>query len=112
MVDESVVKNIRKYLGFLEDEGLPVRFGIVFGSQVNGETHEWSDIDLVVVSPRFDGERERRELVLLWRAARMTDNRIEPIPCGEKQWEEDGVSPVIIIARREGVRVNLEKEFR
>jgi len=37
--------------------------------------------------------------------AARTDSRIEPIPCGERQWIEDDVTPIIEIARREGVQV-------
>ncbi len=35
----------------------------------------------------------------------MTDSRIEPIACGERQWAEDAVTPIIEIALREGLRV-------
>jgi hypothetical protein len=42
---------------------------------------------------------------LLWRIAARIENRIEPIPCGEKQWEEDDSSAIIEIARREGERI-------
>jgi hypothetical protein len=34
-----------------------------------------------------------------------TDSRIEPIPCGERQWQEDGATPIVEIARREGQQV-------
>jgi hypothetical protein len=37
--------------------------------------------------------------------AARTDSRIEPIPCGERQWWEDENSLVIEIARREGEQV-------
>jgi hypothetical protein len=39
---------------------------------------------------------------LLWRVAARTDSRIEPIPCGERQWVEDRSSAILEIARREG----------
>jgi hypothetical protein len=44
-------------------------------------------------------------VALLWRVAAETDSRIEPIPCGEKQWTDDDSSAVIEIARREGERI-------
>jgi hypothetical protein len=34
--------------------------------------------------------------------ASRTDNRIEPIPVGEKQYKEDDSSLIIEVARREG----------
>ena len=63
--------------------------------------------DLLVVSPRFDDQRSREDINLLWRLAAQTDNRIEPIPCGEQQWFEDDASAIIEIARREGETVTI-----
>jgi len=102
MVDRSVIAAVRKYLRFLQDQGLSVRFGVVFGSQAKGTATESSDIDLLVVSPRFDRRRTWDETCVLWHATAHTDCRIEPIPCGVKQWETDDSSAIIEIARREG----------
>ena len=102
MVDPSIVKSVRNYLKTVQGEGIDVRFGIVFGSQAVGRSGTWSDIDVLVVSPRFDGPRNRRDVDLLWRVAARSDNRIEPIPCGERQWIEDSSSAIVEIARRQG----------
>jgi predicted nucleotidyltransferase len=91
----------------LGKRGVKVPFVVVFGSQVTGRTHEWSDIDLIVVSPKFDRARRLKDTLLLWEVAAETDARIEPIPCGEKQWVEDDSSAVIEIARREGKRIEI-----
>jgi len=107
MVDASVLNGVRKYLRALQDQGVAVKFGIVFGSQAAGNSDSWSDIDLLVVSPRFDGQRSREDINLLWRLAARTDNRIEPIPCGEQQWFEDDNSAIIEIARREGETITI-----
>jgi predicted nucleotidyltransferase len=107
VVDQSVVNAVRSYLRVLQERGLAVRFGVVFGSQVTGKAGQWSDIDLLVVSPRFDGPRERQDVDLLWRLAARADSRIEPIPCGERQWLEDDSSPIVEIARREGEQIAL-----
>jgi hypothetical protein len=45
---------------------------------------------------------DRTFINLLWRIAARVDSRIEPIPCGSRQWREDDSSAVIEIARREG----------
>lgn len=102
MVDESVVKSVKRYLRAVKDRGIPVRYGVVFGSQALGTAHEWSDIDLLVVSPAFDGKRRRQDIDLLWRMTVTIDSRIEPIPVGERQWLEDDSNPIVEIARREG----------
>jgi hypothetical protein len=85
MVVETALVAVQNYLRVLQTYGLPVRFGVVFGSQATGQANPWSDIDLLVVSPQFDGRRERRDVDLLWRLAARTDSRIEPVPCGEHQ---------------------------
>lgn len=75
-----------------------------------GTAHRWSDIDLVVVSPQFDNATDRRYVDLLWCQAAHIDSRIEPIACGEKQWEEDDSSIIIDIARREGQRIAVDEQ--
>jgi len=107
MVSPSVIKGVRDYLGKLNSSGVPTSFGILFGSQVTNKADEWSDIDLIVVSSVFDGEIKREMINILWRIAAHTDSRIEPIPCGEKQWKEGDSSPLVDIARMEGLRIDV-----
>ena len=105
MLDTSVVTAVQTYLQALLQQGVVVRFGVVFGSQVAGKTDVWSDIDLLVISPQFDQAYDHRMVELLWRLSARVDSRIEPIPCGERQWEEDDASTIVEIARRHGERV-------
>ena len=107
MVDESIRESIRQYMQNLIVEGIPVRYGVIFGSYARGTADEWSDIDLLVVSLRFDQERDRDDIDLLWCVAARTDTRIEPIAVGERQFKEDDSSAIIEIARREGQIVHL-----
>ena len=107
MVDPIIIESVRNYLKKVQKEGIVIRFGVVFGSQVTGQADHLSDIDLLVVSPRFDGSRDRRDIDLMWRLAARTHSRIEPIPCGERQWKEDVSSAVVEIARREGETITL-----
>jgi predicted nucleotidyltransferase len=102
VLDSSVLIAVREYLAAVQAAGVTVECVVVFGSQVTGRAHEWSDIDLVVVSPQFDDMRDRTWVNLLWRLAAHTDSRIEPIPCGSRQWREDDSSAILEIARREG----------
>ena len=51
MAEESVITSVRKYLNELLRVGIPVKFGIMFGSHARNDTHRWSDIDLLVISP-------------------------------------------------------------
>jgi predicted nucleotidyltransferase len=105
MADPAIVDIVRRYLRNLAEHGILARMGVIFGSYAAGHPHQWSDIDLLVVSPAFDGTFSRNAINSLWRVAARTDSRIEPIPCGERQRIEDEVTSIIEVARREGVQV-------
>jgi len=107
MVDRAIVKTVQNYLKAVQREGIAVRFGVVFGSHATGRSNPWSDIDVLVVSPLFDDPRNRRDVNRLWRLAARSDSRIEPIPCGELQWDVDSSSAIVEIARREGETITL-----
>ncbi|MBM4019372.1 MAG: nucleotidyltransferase domain-containing protein [Planctomycetes bacterium] len=105
MLDPSIVKTVQVYIQAVRSSGIEPKFVIVFGSWAKGCADEWSDIDLVVVSPLFDRARRLKDALLLWEVAAETDCRIEPVPCGEKQWTDDDSSAILEIARREGKRI-------
>lgn len=102
MVDSEIVAAIRRYLAGLPALGIHPRRAVLFGSLARGTGDEHSDIDLIVIAPEFDRSREIALIKRLWEAT-VADNRIEPIPCGEREWETEGGRPILDIARREGV---------
>jgi predicted nucleotidyltransferase len=102
MVESAVVTVLRRYMAVLESMGIHARQVVVFGSFARGEANDLSDIDVIVIAPEFDGPREIGLIEKLWQAT-SADNRIEPIPCGEQEWETDQCRPILEIARREGV---------
>jgi predicted nucleotidyltransferase len=103
MVDETIIAIIKRYLAALPALGIHARRAVLFGSFARGRADEYSDIDLIVIAPEFDGSREITLVKKLWEATGLADNRIEPIPCGQREWETDGGRPILEIARREGV---------
>jgi len=107
LAEREVIDSVQRYIRAVEGAGIPVSFVVLFGSQALGDTHEWSDIDLLVVSPQFDGPRHREDTGVLWYMAARTDSRIEPIACGLQQWHEDTSNAVIEIARREGKQIRV-----
>lgn len=102
MVDESVITAVKNYLNKLKDAGIEDCFAVIYGSQVTGKQDLWSDIDLLVVSSRFDHQIKRSDVNMLWRTAAATDSRIEPVPVGKIQYETDDGNAIIEIARRNG----------
>lgn len=107
MVDSSIIEIVKRYLRTLQAGGIHARSAVLFGSYARGEGGEWSDIDLVVIAPEFDGPRSLPLVERLWTLTNDADNRIEPIPCGEKEWETEGGRPILDIARQEGMRIGL-----
>ncbi len=105
MVDTAVLKGVEKYLQSLTKAGIQVSFGVIFGSYASGTADPLSDIDLLVVSPDFDDVASREAVKKLWRIAARIDSRIEPIPCGEIQWQKDVSNVIIEVARTQGQRV-------
>jgi predicted nucleotidyltransferase len=94
---------MRRYITSLNACGIHASRLVLFGSFARGDADEWSDIDLVVIAPELEGPRGLALVEKLWQATISADNRIEPIPCGEKEWETDGSRPILEIARREGI---------
>jgi predicted nucleotidyltransferase len=107
MDEKATIESVKKYLNELLRIGIPVQFGILFGSYARKNAHKWSDIDLLVISPLYDGAYSREDINVLWRTAVRTDSRIEPIPIGMNRWHTDDESTIIEVARREGVRVSV-----
>ncbi len=103
--DPSVLEVVRRYLRNLAEQGILAHMGVIFGSYASGTPDQWSDIDLLVVSPACDGAFSRESIDRLWRVAARTDSRIEPVPCGQRQWTDDTATPLLEIARREGIPV-------
>lgn len=103
MVEESVRERLSTFLAAVQERGISVTRLILFGSHARGEADEWSDIDVVVVSPDFDSPDSRDLVNLLWDATVATRGHVEPIACGEKRWQEDDGSPVLEMARQEGI---------
>jgi predicted nucleotidyltransferase len=108
MVERSIILTIQTYLEALVAHGIPIAYGVLFGSYArNTGLHQWSDIDVLVVSSRYDESYSRSDITLLWKIAARTDSRIEPIPVGIHRWHTDDGSTILEIARREGVVIPL-----
>jgi len=107
MVSESITAIVKMYLQAVNAQGLPVDAGIVFGSQAREQATRWSDIDLLVISSRFDQTRRREDVNLLWYVAAQVDSRIEPVAVGQRQLEEDDSNALVELARREGQWISL-----
>lgn len=83
--------------------GIDTHRVVLFGSYARGMAHGWSDIDIVVIAPQLDNPADWRLADELWELRAYTDSRIEPTPCGVREWKTDDTRLMLEIARREGV---------
>ena len=58
-IPTKIQKLIKKYIDALEDNNVPIRQAVLFGSHATGSSHDWSDIDIALVSDVFEGMRFR-----------------------------------------------------
>jgi predicted nucleotidyltransferase len=103
MAENTIVNAVRRYLSVLPTVGIHARKAVLLGSFAKGQADQWSDIDLVVIAPEFDAVHDFATIKNLWETTLLADNRIEPIPCGEREWESGDGRPILEIARREGL---------
>jgi hypothetical protein len=92
MVDEKaeVIAIIKRYIGELKKNNIPVSQAFLFGSFVRGGAKPESDIDIAIISEVFTGDRfeDRRRIVPI---RRKIDSRIEPIPFKPEDFNEGGI---------------------
>ena len=100
---EVVEESIRRFVAEVKRQH-DVQAIYLFGSHVTGNTHKWSDIDLLVVSPDFGADRLEARLGLM-RIARHIDNRIEPHPLAPKDFNIN--NHLAYEVQRAGVRISI-----
>ena len=78
-VPNHIIKHIKDYIKILNKKGFMIQQAILFGSFANGKYNEFSDIDLALVSDKFEGIRfNDRNLIRKYKFDINAD--IEPIP--------------------------------
>jgi len=78
-INDAIKNSIQLFITKLIDKGIRINAVYLFGSYAKSKEHEWSDIDVAVISPDFTDSRleERIRLTII---ANEIDSRIEPVP--------------------------------
>lgn len=106
MVEREIIKKVREFVKELKRQKIKVVKVIIYGSRISGKAHEYSDIDVAIVSPDF-GKDSYREGARLFEIAGKIDPRIEPVPISIKSYENDTWVPLIYEIRKNGLELKV-----
>src|SRR4030065_605390 len=104
MVEKEIIEKISKFVKELRRHKIRVAKVVLFGSRVSGKAHEYSDIDVAIVSPDF-GKDRYREGAKLFEIACAIDPRIEPVPISPSSYKNDTWIPIIYEIRKNGIEL-------
>ena len=104
MAQREAIRKIKKYLKILNEAGIKIEKAFLFGSYANNNMTDESDIDIMIVSQDFD---VNNDVITgkVWNLTRSVDPRIEPYMVGKYKFENDDVSPLLQIVKKEGVLI-------
>ncbi|MBA4392910.1 MAG: nucleotidyltransferase domain-containing protein [Desulfobacca sp.] len=104
MVEKAIRQTINAFIKELKKNKIKVAKVVLFGSRASGRAHEYSDIDVAVISPDF-GKNRYREGAKLFEIACAIDPRIEPIPISLLSYKNDTWIPIIYEIRKNGIEL-------
>ena len=99
----DIEENIRRFATEVQSQ-YDVQAIYLFGSHASGEANEWSDIDLLVISPDFTKDRFESQVALLILASRI-DTRLEPHPLPPEDFNVN--NHLAYEVQRAGVRISI-----
>ncbi|MFA6475602.1 MAG: nucleotidyltransferase domain-containing protein [Patescibacteria group bacterium] len=102
-IPKAVRDNIASYIISLEKDNLPIEKVVLFGSYAKGTQHQWSDIDLCIVSPKFRNAWQATQY--LW-SKRINDIGLTIEPVGFSPVDYKSESPLLAEIKRTGIRVD------
>ena len=56
-IPDKIKSIIENYISLLRDNNIPIKNAYLFGSYAKGNSNEWSDIDIALISESFEGIR-------------------------------------------------------
>lgn len=101
-VNNEIINKVRKSIKLLHDNNISIKQAYLFGSYATGSEHEWSDIDLALISDDFSEDRYKERLRII-KILSAIDNRIEPAPYRTEQFNE--VDPLVSEIKTHGIEI-------
>ena len=104
MAQQEVIELLKRYILLLNTEGLSVSKAYLFGSYSTGTATDQSDIDVMIVSDRYDSNDDAA-IGKAWRLTRKISTRIEPFLISTKKFYTDNASPLISTIKANGIEI-------
>lgn len=104
MARSEVIELLKKYILLLNSEGISVNKAFLFGSYSTDNASESSDIDVMIVSDKFD-ENDDIAIGKIWHLTRKISTKIEPFLVGDRKFNEDSSSPLINMIKAHGIEI-------
>ena len=104
-VNDEIISKVQKTIGLLHNNNIFIKEAYLFGSYATGSEHEWSDIDLALVSADFSEDRYKERLRVM-KIINSIDNRIEPAPYNPEQFIE--TDPLVWEIKNHGIEINIK----
>jgi predicted nucleotidyltransferase len=104
MARSEVIELLKKYILLLNSEGISVNKAFLFGSYSTDSASESSDIDIMIVSDKYD-ETDDIAIGRIWNLTRRISTKIEPFLIGDKKFKEDNSSPLINMIKEQGIEI-------
>lgn len=96
-------KIVKEYAKELAVNNFPFEEIYLFGSFAQNKAHQWSDVDVAVVSDKLGVNWDENEN-LLWYIRRKVNSRIEPIGFTVKDFQDEN-DPMVYEIKKNGIRI-------
>lgn len=100
-LSKKIKRDVRNYINILKQDKLPIQQVIVFGSQAKKTARRNSDIDVCVISPKFNDNF--KALYYLLMKSYEIDATIEPHPFHPKDFVNE--DPLVWEIKKTGIRI-------
>jgi predicted nucleotidyltransferase len=101
-IPDEIINSIKLFVAESEKINIHIQQAILFGSYAKGTNHEWSDIDIAVVSDNFEGIRFYDNLKLS-KPVIHSNIDIETHPFRPEDFNED--NPYVYEILKYGIRI-------
>ena len=97
---KEAIEITKEFLSFIRKENFPIERTYLYGSYAKGKPYFGSDIDVCIVSKKFNKNKDRNEF-WLWQKRRKIHPLLEPIGFSPKEFNE--LSPLATEVQKHGI---------